>query len=252
MKKEPRQLHPNRQKAGAHLAVVVTPSEDLRENERIIKEHLCSGLAAGAALARIHNDEQYKQEGFKSFEAYCKQRLDISRRHAYRLVDAAAVSESVSHGSQNLPPITVERHARELAKLPEPEQQAKAWAAAVEAAGESPVRATLVAKEVAKLLPPPPPKPEARKETAPATATTTPAAPARRTRASEEPPTPDDDEGEGGVEDPVVSEMLFRSEIERELDGVADRWFARCSERETLAQILINLADELRRRDASP
>lgn len=52
-----------------------------------------------------------------TFEAYCKQRWDISRSYASRLVDAAAVAETVSHGRQNLPPLTVERHARELAKL---------------------------------------------------------------------------------------------------------------------------------------
>lgn len=242
MKKEPRKLHPNRQKAAPHLAVVVAPSEDLRENERIIKEHLCSGLAAGAALARIHNDEQYKQEGFKSFEAYCRQRLDIGRAHAYRLVDAAAVAETVSNWRQKLPPLTVESHARALAKLDDPEQQAKAWAAAVESAGEKPVTARVVKAEVTRLLPPPPPKPEAKKEPARV------AAPAQQPIVAAEP----EDEGEGGYEDPVGAEMLFRVEIERELDAVADRWFARCSERETLAQILINLADELRRRDATP
>jgi hypothetical protein len=242
VKKEPRQLHPNRQKAGAHLAVVVPKSDDLRELERVVENHLHAGLEAGRALARIRDEGLYRQEGFKTFEGYLSAKWDLKKRRAYQLIAAAAAVVNVQNFALDASPPAVESHAAALAKLPEPEQQAKAWTAAIETAGEKPVTARIVAKEVAKLLPPPPPKPEAKKEPARA------AAPVQQPIASAEP----EDEGEGGYEDPVGAEMLFRVDIERELDDVADRWFARCSERETLAQILINLADELRRRDANP
>jgi DNA-binding CsgD family transcriptional regulator len=56
-----------------------------------------------------------------TFEDYCRDRWQMERRHAYRLIDAAQVVGNVSQGTQIEPPAT-ERQARPLTVL-EPEAQ---------------------------------------------------------------------------------------------------------------------------------
>ena len=68
----------------------------------------------------------------KTFEAYCKDRWDISRGHAYKLIEAGATAENVSHARQK----PNARQAEQLAKAP-PEAQAEIWDAAVEENGEN-------------------------------------------------------------------------------------------------------------------
>ncbi len=57
-----------------------------------------------------------------SFEHYCRERWQFTRRHAYRLIDSAMVIENVSNWTQA--PAT-ESQVRPLTKL-EPEQQKEA------------------------------------------------------------------------------------------------------------------------------
>jgi len=111
-----------------------------------------SFVEVGRALATIRDGGLYVEQGFKSFESYCATRWDMKRAHAYRLIDGAAVVANVSHG-RHLQPPTVERHCRELAKLPA-EAQAEAWAEAVETAPPSGITAKHVAEVVLKRLPP--------------------------------------------------------------------------------------------------
>ena len=73
--------------------------------------------------------------GYDTFEAYCKERWDFSRRNAYYLIDAAEVIGNVKRASQtdNIPSSI--RQTVPLARL-EPDQQRTAWAKAVETAPE--------------------------------------------------------------------------------------------------------------------
>jgi len=59
--------------------------------------------------------------GFDTFEAYCKARWDMSKMHAYRLMDSCKVIDTVKSNPLGYSPEN-ERQARPLSKL-EPEQQ---------------------------------------------------------------------------------------------------------------------------------
>ena len=74
----------------------------------------------------------------------------MPRAHVYRRIGAAAVVENVSHGRHHVPPPTVERHVRELAKL-DPKEQPRAWAEAVKTAPDRVVTAKHVADVVSRL-----------------------------------------------------------------------------------------------------
>lgn len=102
-------------------ALSVQESRQLADLEATIER---SANEVGQALLEIRDRRLYRAE-FTTFENYCRERWQMERRHAYRLIDAAKVIENVSHGTQN-PPVS-ERQARPLTELKEPEQQREAW-----------------------------------------------------------------------------------------------------------------------------
>jgi hypothetical protein len=106
-----------------------TETSHLLELETVIERGQKTFVEVGNALSEIRESRLYR-EHFATFEDYCRERWGWERRHAYRLIDAAAVSENVSHGTQTAP--ASERQARPLAKLDTPEQQQAAWAVAQE------------------------------------------------------------------------------------------------------------------------
>ena len=91
------------------------------------------------ALIEIRDRGYYRDVlGYETFEAYCKDRWDFSRQHAYRFIDSAKVVLNVTDRLQNTP-ANLEQ-TRPLAKL-EPDQQREAWVKAVETAPEGKVTA---------------------------------------------------------------------------------------------------------------
>ncbi len=79
------------------------------------------------ALLEIRDSRLYRQQ-FPTFEAYCRERWNLSRPQAYRLIDAATVVSNVSN-LETLVPAT-ESQARPLTRL-EPEVQREVWQAVV-------------------------------------------------------------------------------------------------------------------------
>jgi signal transduction histidine kinase len=69
-------------------------------------------LVRGRALRRIHDDQLWRlHPGVKTFEIYCKERWELTRQHAYRLMSAARVMELfVTHGLQPQELPSCERH----------------------------------------------------------------------------------------------------------------------------------------------
>jgi hypothetical protein len=125
---------------------------NLADLEQVIASGLRTFVDVGQALTRIRDGELYKAT-HASFEAYCAERWDMRRAHAYRLIDAAGVVENVSNWrQQKLAPPTVESQARELARLP-PKEQPKAWAQVLKSAPDGVVTAEHVAKIVLARLP---------------------------------------------------------------------------------------------------
>ncbi len=120
----------------------------LEELEGIIRSGIRSFYEVGRALIQIRNEELYKLKNggaYETFEAYCKEEWDLSRPHAYRLMESATVMETLSPVGDILP--SSERQSRALAKV-EPEKQVEVWQKAVETAPNGKVTANHVEKVV--------------------------------------------------------------------------------------------------------
>lgn len=63
---------------------------ELAESEGIIERGFNTFLDVGAALLRIKDRRLYR-ETHSSFEAYCRERFEMTRVHAYRQISAAQV-----------------------------------------------------------------------------------------------------------------------------------------------------------------
>jgi SAM-dependent methyltransferase len=117
---------------------------DLMEHEKAIEQGIASFREAGWALERIRDDRKYRAAGFDTFEDYCRQRWDISRAQAYRLISAYATVAAIGQVSpigDTLP--SRESQVRPLTELAnDPAAQAEAWQEAVDdAEGDQPTAA---------------------------------------------------------------------------------------------------------------
>lgn len=105
--------------------LTVSEQQDLKEREARLEKNL---NAAYEDLAAIR-DKQLYIGTHATFEAYCRERWNISKSRAYQLLEAADIKKNVHNCGQELPKLTRESHARELGKAPR-EKQAEAWAEA--------------------------------------------------------------------------------------------------------------------------
>lgn len=129
------------------LAITKNKTE-LERLEGIIQRGLSTFYDVGRALMEIRNEELYKIKNggaYQTFEAYCKGVWDMSKMHAYRLMDSCKVIDTVK-SNQLVTPVT-ESQARPLARL-EPDQQREAWQKAVDTAPDGKVTAAHVYKIV--------------------------------------------------------------------------------------------------------
>jgi len=125
--------------------VVAAILEELSEDEERERRRLelrveRAFYEAGAALRELRDRRLYRST-HKTFEEYCRDRFGFSRRHPYRLIDAALVVDNLcpngtqgslgTNWTQVLP--TSERQVRDLISL-EPELQRQVWQRAVEIA----------------------------------------------------------------------------------------------------------------------
>lgn len=119
---------------------------DLMEHEKVIEQGLETFLEVGHALLAIRDDRKYRAAGFESFERYCRERWEMSKAYANRVIDAARVAELVAPMGAIAPPRT-ERVIRELAPLAreDPELARDTWARAHELApsGHAPTAANV-------------------------------------------------------------------------------------------------------------
>lgn len=106
----------------AILPLTTDEARRLRECESVIKRGLDTFYEVGNALAEIRESRLYRID-YASFEDYCRERWNISRFYAHRLIDAAQVVE-ILLPMGNTP--SSERQARELAPY-EPEVQKAVW-----------------------------------------------------------------------------------------------------------------------------
>lgn len=128
----------------------------LAELEAVIKDGLMTFIDVGASLLEIRNSRLYRHE-YGTFEQYCREKWQMTRRSANRLIQAHEVITNlgpIGPISSDLVPIgtipTTESQARPLSKL-EPAEQRDAWKKAVETAPEGKVTAKHVEKVVAEM-----------------------------------------------------------------------------------------------------
>lgn len=97
----------------------------------------------GKALKQIRDDQLFRDLLFDSFDVYVKQRWDMARSHAYRLIKAATVIDNLSPIGDGVLPEN-EYQARVLARFTKADQR-NIWRAFI-ASGM-----TLTAKNIRKL-----------------------------------------------------------------------------------------------------
>ncbi len=128
---------PTKRHGVAMHEIVVSPLSLSEQRELIsIESRIASGLSAffdvAYAMMEIRERRLYREQ-FATFEDYCRERWDIRRAHAYRLIDAAQVCSKLSPiGDIPLP--ENECQVRPLTGLPEKFIE-KAWKRACEKAG---------------------------------------------------------------------------------------------------------------------
>jgi hypothetical protein len=106
--------------------VTSMPSEQkkLARLESLISRHQEHFCATGRALKEIRDNRLYKLALFDTFEAYTRVRWDISRAHAYRLIQYCEVIHNLSPIGEVLP--ANESQVRHLAPLM-PMEQRRVW-----------------------------------------------------------------------------------------------------------------------------
>lgn len=96
----------------------------LKHLENIIANNQYRFYEIGQALKEIRDSRLYKQILFTTFEAYARDRWDIGRSQAYRLINAYSVIGNLSPIGDRLP--GNETQTRPLVPLDPPEQR-KIW-----------------------------------------------------------------------------------------------------------------------------
>jgi hypothetical protein len=122
-------------------------TDALERCERIIAEGIQTFVEVGRALLLIPDQQLYRRT-YATFEAYCRERWDLSRTYAYQLIGASEVVDEVAAVSDVVP--TNEAQARPLASLP-PEQRVEVWQEAVDTAPEGKITAKHVQATVKRL-----------------------------------------------------------------------------------------------------
>lgn len=105
----------------------------------------------GTNLATIRDAGLYLAHA-ETFEAYCKDRWDIDRSYAYRLISSARVVRNLESGGLRVLP-RIESQTRPLVGL-DPEQQRAAWSEATKSAEGRQPTGKQVQEAVAKVAPP--------------------------------------------------------------------------------------------------
>jgi len=105
-------------------ALTATERTELQRHEDTIDRGRKAFVEVGAALLAIR-DGQLHRETHETFERYVKERFDLGRAHAYRLIDAKLTIDALSPiGDIPLP--ATESQCRPLLQF-EPEQRAGVW-----------------------------------------------------------------------------------------------------------------------------
>lgn len=143
------------------LPLTLTEREELARYEGTIYEGLSTFFEVGKALIEIRNRKLYRVD-YRTFEQYCRERWNISRAHAYRMIDAAEVVDNLSPNRGQILPAN-ELQARALKAAP-PEQRQEIWQKAIDASNGSQPTAKQITHVIQTELPLSEPEPEPESE----------------------------------------------------------------------------------------
>lgn len=107
------------------LTITTTEAKRLKGLENTIKAGLGTVLKVAEALMEIKENRLYRAK-YKTFEEYCEQKWQVTRRRAYQLIEAGEVRNSLTPEMGNNFPNTAQLNA--LAKIPKEQRQAAAEA----------------------------------------------------------------------------------------------------------------------------
>lgn len=131
------------------LALTVNEQTELEKLETTISNGLQTFVEVGSALMTIRDQRLYRL-AHSTFDDYCRDRWSISRIHAHRLIESAAVVGNLLPIGNTVP--ATESQARPLTAL-QPEQQREAWQQAVDTAPNGKVTAAHVESVVQQYKP---------------------------------------------------------------------------------------------------
>lgn len=106
-----------------HVTLELVGKDRLTQLETVIERSLQSFIEVGSALLEIRDSKLYRSQ-YDTFEAYCRDRWQMSRSYAHRLTEAATVVNNLLPIG-NIQP-TRESQVRPLTKL-KAEEQCQAW-----------------------------------------------------------------------------------------------------------------------------
>jgi len=116
--------------------LTIQEQEILRSCEELIKQGLETFYVVGRALMTIRDQRLYRVE-YSNFESYCRERWDMTRRHAYRFITATSIVDGIAPTAV-MP--THESQIRPLLKLPDTKRR-QAWEDAIALAADRRVTA---------------------------------------------------------------------------------------------------------------
>ncbi|HXT99503.1 MAG TPA: hypothetical protein VN903_00835 [Polyangia bacterium] len=106
------------------ISIAPETGRSLVELESVIERGIQTFVEVGSALLEVRDRRLYR-ETHLTWDAYCRERWNLSRIHAHRLIEASEVGSMLPIG--NTP--STESQARELARLKdEPEAVREVWA----------------------------------------------------------------------------------------------------------------------------
>jgi hypothetical protein len=131
------------------MELATNQQAELNRLETVIQKNLQSFVQVGMALMKIRDSKLYQITN-RTFEEYCNDRWQFSRRRAYQFIESVTVIENVNNCSHQ--PAT-ESQTRPLTNL-SPVQQKEAWTKAVETAPAGKVTAKHVESVVQEIVNP--------------------------------------------------------------------------------------------------
>ena len=107
-------------------------AQEFETCRRIIHRGLANFIEVGGALCKIKAKQLYR-ESHRSFEDFCLTEFEISRSHAYRLIESSEVVRHLSEvGEVDVLPAN-ESQARVLATIHDPMRRVNVWKKALKA-----------------------------------------------------------------------------------------------------------------------